>query len=325
MKTFLLTGCTAGLGLALVKKLVADYPNGHFIVVCRNVQKGNHVLEEQARILKKNDGNLTVIHGDNSDLASIFSCCSKVKNAVEKIDGIFFNAGTMGDCSLDLSALAWSCLTLWKMPYRLATGEGLLRYENRSTKDGFGLVFQSNVLAHFVLLRELSPLFDSSCVIWTSSVTGQRHSFNPADLEGLNGADPYGSSKYVVNLLSVAFNNGASHSKSYICDPGTFASNISFALVPWFLHFIIKLFYKMLQPLCPKLTGTPENALDSLYHVLQNRNQLETGSIKYESRVSFLGNSYTCALPIDAPSAVAKTVWNQLDEIYITQKKRFAH
>ena len=59
MKTFLLTGCTAGLGLALVKKLVADYPNGHFIVVCRNVQKGNHVLEEQARILKKNDGNLT--------------------------------------------------------------------------------------------------------------------------------------------------------------------------------------------------------------------------------------------------------------------------
>ena len=59
MKTFLLTGCTAGLGLALVKKLVFDYPTGHFIVVCRNEQKGHHVLEEQAKILKKNDGNLT--------------------------------------------------------------------------------------------------------------------------------------------------------------------------------------------------------------------------------------------------------------------------
>ena len=77
-----------------------------------------------------------VIHGDNNDLKSIFSCCSRVKKVAEKIDGIFFNAGTMGDCSLDLSALLWSCLKLWQLPYQLATGEGLLRYENRSTKDG---------------------------------------------------------------------------------------------------------------------------------------------------------------------------------------------
>ncbi len=100
---------------------------------------------------------IVVIHGDNSDLASIFSCCSKVKNVTEKIDGIFFNAGTMGDCSLDFGALAWSCLKLWQLPYRLATGEGLLRYENRSTKDG--TVLLSPTLTVRILLPQFWQVF----------------------------------------------------------------------------------------------------------------------------------------------------------------------
>jgi len=43
----------------------------------------------------------------------------------------------MGECSLDFNAIISSLLKPWQLPYKLSTGDGLLKYESKSTsKDG---------------------------------------------------------------------------------------------------------------------------------------------------------------------------------------------
>lgn len=79
--------------------------------------------------------------GDNGDLSSIFACCVEIRRLTSKIDGIFLNAGTMGKCSLDITAIMWSILKPWQLPYKLATGDGLLKYEQATSKDGIVTLF----------------------------------------------------------------------------------------------------------------------------------------------------------------------------------------
>ena len=53
---FVITGCTAGLGLALLERLISEYPSSHFIAICRNKPKAERVFENLIEQLKKTDG-----------------------------------------------------------------------------------------------------------------------------------------------------------------------------------------------------------------------------------------------------------------------------
>ena len=55
-KCFVVTGCTAGLGLELISNLVSIYPNGHYIIICRNINKANSLLSNEFDLIKKADG-----------------------------------------------------------------------------------------------------------------------------------------------------------------------------------------------------------------------------------------------------------------------------
>lgn len=59
MRTILLTGCTAGLGLTLLKDLVSQEPETNFVVICRNIKKAENVLEKEIESMKKSDGSIT--------------------------------------------------------------------------------------------------------------------------------------------------------------------------------------------------------------------------------------------------------------------------
>jgi len=51
------------------------------------------------------------------------------------------------------------------------------------------------------LVDALKPVLkNSSSVIWTSSATGIPSAFSFDDIQGNDAADPYGSSKWAVNL-----------------------------------------------------------------------------------------------------------------------------
>jgi len=55
---FVITGCTAGLGLALLERLISEYPSSHFIAICRNKPKAERVFKNLIEQLKKTDGRL---------------------------------------------------------------------------------------------------------------------------------------------------------------------------------------------------------------------------------------------------------------------------
>merc|ERR1711917_87584 len=98
---FVITGCTAGLGLALLERLISEYPSGHFIAICRNKPKAERVFKNLIEQLKKSDGRLDVVVGDNGDLKSIQSAATEIQKLTNQIDALYLNAGTMGNCRLD--------------------------------------------------------------------------------------------------------------------------------------------------------------------------------------------------------------------------------
>lgn len=59
-------------------------------------------------------------------------------------------------------------------------------------------------------IRELEPLLcqagHSSRVVWTSSSNARRSAFSIEDMQHKNGTEPYSSSKYASDMLSVALN-----------------------------------------------------------------------------------------------------------------------
>ena len=150
---------------------------------------------------------------------------------------------------------------------------------------GFLTTFQSNALSHYVIIRELDSLITSGCVIWTSSVTGQRYYYDPSDVQGHKSEDPYGSSKYLVNLISNSVNKQSLVQKSFICDPGTFNSNITAQIMPWPFAFLTPIIYRLMQPFCRKLTCSPPLASNSLVYVFENQESLPAEDVKVSKNI----------------------------------------
>ena len=70
---------------------------------------------------------------------------------------------------------------------------------------GYDTRFQTNCLSHFILIHELDVILsENSTCIWTSSATGIRNAFDFSDIESREGKDPYGSSKWAVNLGKIS-------------------------------------------------------------------------------------------------------------------------
>jgi hypothetical protein len=57
-KCFVLTGCTDGMGFALLKKLISSYPDSQFITICRNVRKAEIVFKELIYTAKISNGSI---------------------------------------------------------------------------------------------------------------------------------------------------------------------------------------------------------------------------------------------------------------------------
>jgi len=306
------TGCTAGLGLELVKHLVNQQPSENFVVLVRNQAKAQKVFAELQALVKQNDGSFHIIRGDNSDLSSIKSAALAISELTKEVDCLFMNAGTMGSCSLDLGNVIRSLVAPWELPYRFATGDGLIKYSSSKTPDGFEQIFQTNALSHFLLLQSFhSRLVKIEKTIWTSSNAARRTSFSIEDIEGLNVRDPYGSSKFLVNLLSTKL---ASDGKmSFICDPGTFSSNITLSMVPSFFKIFLLIFFFIVQPFQPKLTRSPKNAMQSILYAY---NQDEpVANKKYESLTSWNGSPYVREGDLNISRDLAETAWEKMDNI----------
>lgn len=143
----------------------------------------------------------------------------------------------------------------------------LLSEQQSPDEPPLGEVFCSNVFGHYILAHELTPLLSKPAspssqvggkIIWVSSIDGLPKQFSIDDMQGLETAAPYESSKRLVDFLAITselpsvkriadpyfdssktvtaskprgenLENGATPSvkpKMYVTQPGVFVSDI---------------------------------------------------------------------------------------------------
>ncbi|XP_035871759.1 3-keto-steroid reductase/17-beta-hydroxysteroid dehydrogenase 7 isoform X3 [Phyllostomus discolor] len=170
---------------------------------------------------------------------------------------------------LDVKALV-SSLFSRNVIHVFSTAEGLLTQEDRVTADGLQEVFATNVFGHFLLVRELEPLLGAGDsprrLIWTSSRSARRANFRLEDVQHREGREPYSSSKYAVDLLSVALNrhgNGQGLFSSVVC-PGTMLTNLTYGILPPFVWTLLMPFIWLMRFFANAFTLTPHNGAEAL-------------------------------------------------------------
>ncbi|XP_058558268.1 3-keto-steroid reductase/17-beta-hydroxysteroid dehydrogenase 7 isoform X8 [Neofelis nebulosa] len=206
-KAVLVTGASSGVGLALCKRLLEEDHELHLCLACRNRSKAEAV--RAALLASRPLAEVSIVQVDVSDLQSVFRASGELKQRFQRLDYVYLNAGIMPNPQLNIKAL-FSGLFSRKVIHMFSTAEGLLTQEDKITADGLQEVFETNVFGHFILIQELAPLLchsDSpSQLIWTSSRNARKSNFCLEDIQHSRGQEPYSSSKYAVDLLSVAVN-----------------------------------------------------------------------------------------------------------------------
>lgn len=144
-RTALVTGSNTGIGLEVTKLLYQK--NCNVIMVVRNEAKGNAARDSVMKNIQNSKGNLYVVSGcDYTDLSLIKDVSKKIKDILKDkpLNIIIHNAGLMAS------------------------------FNNLTSKQGYELMFQTNVLGPQLLQHFLDPLFlkkdsDLKRIVWVSS------------------------------------------------------------------------------------------------------------------------------------------------------------
>jgi NAD(P)-dependent dehydrogenase (short-subunit alcohol dehydrogenase family) len=174
MKTFLVTGATAGIGKTTAIAIAQADQNNTVIFNARNMQKGQQVLDE----IKQTSGNPNIycVEGDFASLQSVKDFATTVSKRFPVIDVLLNNAGT------------------WEMEFK-------------ESVDGIEMNFAVNHLAPFLLTLLLLPNLKKSTsarIVNTASGAHRRNILQLDDIEfrnsEYNGFFSYSQSK-LCNLL----------------------------------------------------------------------------------------------------------------------------
>ncbi|XP_029791562.1 3-keto-steroid reductase isoform X2 [Suricata suricatta] len=145
----------------------------------------------------------------------------------------------MPNPQLNLKAL-FSGLFSRKVIHIFSTAEGLLTQGDKVTADGLQEVFETNVFGHFILIQELAPLLchgeRPSQLIWTSSRNARRSNFCLEDIQHRGGQEPYSSSKYALDLLSVALNRNFNSQVRFFANAFTLTPYNGTEALVWLFH-----------------------------------------------------------------------------------------
>eukprot|EP00064_Thunnus_orientalis_P010115 superscaffoldBa00001341_g10141 len=219
---------------------------------------------------------------DTSSISSVLSAAQEVKLRYNRLDYLYLNAGIMPNPQFDVKAF-FKGLFSSNIITMFATGEGILTQKDGITHDGLQEVFATNLFGHFLLIRELEPVLcqagRTSQLIWTSSSNAHRSAFNLEDVQHQRGTQPYSSSKYASDLLSLALNthyNKQGLYSSVIC-PGFVMTNLTYGILPSFPAFL----WTLLMPVF------------WLFWLFKQKPESLDPQAKYQSLTSWLGNNYT--------------------------------
>ncbi|CAD6955417.1 unnamed protein product [Tilletia laevis] len=147
---------------------------------------------------------------DLGSMASALKCANEITTRYKYVTHIILNAGVGPFTALNWLPALYLCFTNF---HRFVTYPAYKRQRKGDiSDDGFGWVWQSNVGAHYILVRALLPALRAtpystpSRIIWTGSIEGYRVFYDEDDFQCVQppyDVLPYESSKYQCELAAV--------------------------------------------------------------------------------------------------------------------------
>ncbi|XP_049910056.1 3-keto-steroid reductase isoform X2 [Epinephelus moara] len=273
---------------------------------------------------------VALLQMDTSSISSVLSAAQEVKLRYNRLDYLYLNAGIMPNPQFDVKAF-FKGLFSSRIIAMFATGEGILTQEDCVTPDGMQEVFVTNLFGHFLLIRELEPVLcragATSQLIWTSSSNAHRSAFNLEDIQHQRGTQPYSSSKYASDLLSLALNthyNKQGLYSSVIC-PGFVMTNLTYSILPSFPAFLWTLLmpvFWLIRIFTNTFTLTPYNGAEALFWLFKQKPESLDPQAKYHSLTSGLGNNYTQPRKMDIDLDTSDALYEKLLQLETEVRKK---
>ncbi|XP_056248229.1 3-keto-steroid reductase/17-beta-hydroxysteroid dehydrogenase 7-like isoform X2 [Seriola aureovittata] len=295
-RVVIVTGANSGIGLALCERLLTEDSQLRLCLACRNVQRAE--AARSALLTSHTNAHVDLLHLDVGSVQSVFTAAQEVKARYSRIDFLYLNAGIMPNPQVDVKAF-FKGLFSRNVVNMFATAEGLLTQQDRLNSDGLQEVFATNLFGHFLLIRELEPLLcqagHTSRIVWTSSSNARRSAFSIEDMQHRNGTEPYSSSKYASDTLSLALNrhkNNQGLFSSVIC-PGLVMTNLTYGILPSF-------FWTLIMPIM------------WLHWLFLQKSESLDPRAKYHSLTSGLGTNYTQPRKMDIDDEMSEVLYSKL-------------
>ncbi|XP_055070016.2 3-keto-steroid reductase/17-beta-hydroxysteroid dehydrogenase 7 [Misgurnus anguillicaudatus] len=324
-KVVLVTGANSGIGLALCERLLSQDAQLQLCLACRNMQRAE--AARQALLVSHPQAHVSLLHLDVGNMHSVVTAAEEFKRKYNRLDYLYLNAGIMPNPKVDHKAF-YKGLFSRNVVRMFATGEGILTQEDKVTPIGLQEVFATNLFGHFLLVRELEPLLcqadRNSLVIWTSSSNAQRTAFSLDDIQHQKGREPYSSSKYASDLLSLALNrryNSQGLYSSVIC-PGLVMTNLTYGILPSFFWTLILPIMWLIRIFTNTFTLTPYNGAEALFWLFMQKPESLDPMAKYHSLTSGLGNNYTQPHKMDIEENMSEALYVKLLELEDTVREK---
>ncbi|XP_008331825.1 3-keto-steroid reductase-like [Cynoglossus semilaevis] len=317
-KVVIVTGANSGVGLALCERLLTEDSQLRLCLACRNMQRAQ--AARSALLTSHNNANIDLLHLDVGSVESVLAAAQEVKARYNRIDFLYLNAGIMPNPQIDFKAF-FKGLFSKNVINMFATAEGLLSQQDRLNSDGLQEVFATNLFGHFLLIRELEPLLcgtgDTSRVVWSSSSNARRSAFNIDDMQHSSGTEPYSSSKYAVDLLSLALNrhkNNQGLFSSVIC-PGLVMTNLTYGILPSFFWTLIMPIMWLIRIFTNTFTLTPYNGAEAQHWLFLQKPESLDPRAKYHSLTSGLGKNYVESRQMDIDDEMSDVLYSNIIEL----------
>ncbi|XP_028283126.1 3-keto-steroid reductase-like [Parambassis ranga] len=317
-KVVIVTGANSGIGLALCERLLVEDSQLRLCLACRNMQRAE--AARTALLTSHTSAQVDLLHLDVGSVQSVLTAAKDIKARYGRIDFLYLNAGIMPNPQVDIWAF-FRGLFSRNVINMFATAEGLLTQQDRLNSDGLQEVFSTNLFGHFLLIRELESLLcqpgHTSRLVWTSSSNARHSAFSIEDIQHRNGTEPYSSSKYASDLLSLALNrhkNSQGLFSSVIC-PGLVMTNLTYGILPSFFWTLIMPIMWLIRIFTNTFTLTPYNGAEALHWLFLQKPESLDPRAKYHSLTSGRGKNYTEPRQMDIDAEMSEVLLSKLFEL----------
>ncbi|MED6241683.1 hypothetical protein ATANTOWER_023930 [Ataeniobius toweri] len=317
-KVVIVTGANSGIGLALCERLLSSDSQVRLCLACRNMERAE--AARAALLTSHSSAHVDLLHLDVGSVQSVLGAAEEVKTRYSRIDFLYLNAGIMPNPTVDIRAF-FKGLFSRNVINMFATAEGLLTQQDQLNSDRLQEVFATNLFGHFLLIRELEPLLcqpgHTSRLVWTSSSNARRSAFSIEDIQHRRGKEPYSSSKYASDMLSLALNthkNKQGLFSSVIC-PGLVMTNLTYGILPSFFWTLIMPIMWLIRIFTNTFTLTPYAGAEALHWLFLQKPESLDPRAKYHSLTSGLGTNYTEPRIMDLDDEMTEVFFSKLLEL----------